>query len=186
MPWGTEPAHLCMFESWHTEEFFVFDMAEQSASFISFFQVIYLNGTLLVNFIMIVIISENHTSTRTHQQDDCWSQCKMLTWVCFTVGLPVVVIVDRCLAGVKVVVLSSLLVCRSHTCSLHSDAYRVLTTGLQLPQEPWEGSIDPMHKWQQFKYSFVYIQISPTCLILGNIFFWKLNSRTRLVGLISM
>ena len=25
-----------------------------------------------------------------------------------------------------------------------------------------------MHKWQQFKYSFVYIQISPTRLILGN------------------
>ena len=46
--------------------------------------------------------------------------------------------------------------------------------------------MDPMHKWRQFKYSFVYIQISPTSLILGNIFFWKLNSRTRLVGLISM
>ena len=30
--------------------------------------------------------------------------------------------------------------------------------------------IDPMHKWRQFKYSFVYIQISPTSLILGNIF----------------
>ena len=26
-------------------------------------------------------------------------------------------------------------------------------------------------KWRQFKYSFVYIQISPTSLILGNIFF---------------
>ena len=32
-------------------------------------------------------------------------------------------------------------------------------------------SIDPMHKWRQFKYSFVYIQISPTSLLLGNIFF---------------
>ena len=31
--------------------------------------------------------------------------------------------------------------------------------------------IDPMHKWRQFKYSFVYIQISPTSLILGNVFF---------------
>ena len=31
--------------------------------------------------------------------------------------------------------------------------------------------IDPMHKWRQFKYSFVYIQISLTSLILGNIFF---------------
>ena len=47
-------------------------------------------------------------------------------------------------------------------------------------------SIYPMHKWRQFKYSFVCIQISPTSLILGNIFFWKFNSRTRLVGLISM
>ena len=32
-------------------------------------------------------------------------------------------------------------------------------------------SIDPMRKWRSFKYSFVYIQISPTSLILGNIFF---------------
>ena len=32
-------------------------------------------------------------------------------------------------------------------------------------------AIDPMHKWRRFKYSFVYIQISPTSLILGNIFF---------------
>ena len=32
-------------------------------------------------------------------------------------------------------------------------------------------SIDPMHKWRLFKYSFVYIQISPTSLSLGNIFF---------------
>ena len=47
-------------------------------------------------------------------------------------------------------------------------------------------NIDPMHKWRQFKYSFVYIQISPISLILGNIFFWKCNSRTRLVGKISM
>ena len=31
--------------------------------------------------------------------------------------------------------------------------------------------IDPMHKWRQFKYFFVYIQISPTSLILGKIFF---------------
>ena len=31
--------------------------------------------------------------------------------------------------------------------------------------------IDPMHKWRQFKYSFFYIQISPTSLILANIFF---------------
>ena len=31
--------------------------------------------------------------------------------------------------------------------------------------------IDPMHKWRLFKYSFVYIQISPTSLSLGNIFF---------------
>ena len=31
--------------------------------------------------------------------------------------------------------------------------------------------IDPMHKWRQFKYSFIYIQTSPTSLILGNIFF---------------
>ena len=31
--------------------------------------------------------------------------------------------------------------------------------------------IDPMHKWRQVKYSSVYIQISPTSLILGNIFF---------------
>ena len=46
--------------------------------------------------------------------------------------------------------------------------------------------IDPMHKWRQFKYSFIYIQISHTSLILGNIFFSKFNSRTRLVGLISM
>ena len=29
--------------------------------------------------------------------------------------------------------------------------------------------IDPMHKWRQFKYSFVYIQVNPTSLILGNI-----------------
>ena len=35
-------------------------------------------------------------------------------------------------------------------------------------------NIDPMHKWRQFKYSFVYIQISPTSLILGNIFFESL------------
>ena len=34
-----------------------------------------------------------------------------------------------------------------------------------------DNSIDPMHKWWQFKYYFVYIQISPTSLILGNIFF---------------
>ena len=46
--------------------------------------------------------------------------------------------------------------------------------------------IDPMHKWQQFKYSFVYIQISPTSLVLSDIFFWKFNSRMRLVSLISM
>ena len=32
-----------------------------------------------------------------------------------------------------------------------------------------------MHKWRQFKYSFVYIHISSTSLILGNIFFWKFN-----------
>ena len=43
-----------------------------------------------------------------------------------------------------------------------------------------------MHKWWQFKYYFVYIQISSTSLFLGNIFFSKFNSRTRLVGLISM
>ena len=35
----------------------------------------------------------------------------------------------------------------------------------------WGGIIDPMYKWRQFKYSFVYIQIIPTSLILGNIFF---------------
>ena len=35
--------------------------------------------------------------------------------------------------------------------------------------------IDPMHKWRQFKHSFVYIQISPTSLILGNISFESLT-----------
>ena len=32
-------------------------------------------------------------------------------------------------------------------------------------------TINPMHTWQQFKYSFVYMQIIPTSLILGKIFF---------------
>ena len=43
-------------------------------------------------------------------------------------------------------------------------------------------AIDPMHKWRQFKYSFVYIQISPTGLILGNIFFWKSKVKTQEQG----
>ena len=31
------------------------------------------------------------------------------------------------------------------------------------------NSIDPMHKWRQFKYSFVYIEISPTSLVLRRV-----------------
>ena len=62
---------------------------------------------------------------------------------------------------------------------LNSDCYFILSKKQRLQSG---RCIDAMHKWRQFKYSFVYIQISPTSLILGNIFFWKFNSRTRLVG----
>ena len=39
-------------------------------------------------------------------------------------------------------------------------------------------------KWPRFKYSFVFIQIRPWCLVQDKIFFWILSLRTRHQGLI--
>ena len=45
-------------------------------------------------------------------------------------------------------------------------------------------SIDPMHEWRRFWYSFVFIQISPTNLVLEFNFQKNMLPKTRLVGLI--
>ena len=45
----------------------------------------------------------------------------------------------------------------------------------------------PIHlipKWPLFRYSFVFIQIRPWCLVQGKISFWIFSSRTRHQGLI--
>ena len=42
-------------------------------------------------------------------------------------------------------------------------------------------SIDPMHKWRQFKYSFDYIQISPTSLVLVTYSFESLTQERGLL-----
>ena len=39
-------------------------------------------------------------------------------------------------------------------------------------------------KWPPFRYSFVFIEIRPWCLVQGKIFFWIFSSRTRHQGLI--
>ena len=45
--------------------------------------------------------------------------------------------------------------------------------------------IDRFHKWRPINYSFVYVLIRPTSLILKEHFFCTLSVLTRLVGLIS-
>ena len=43
-------------------------------------------------------------------------------------------------------------------------------------------SIDPMHKWRRFECSFVYIEISPTSLVLELNFQKNMLPKMRLVG----
>ena len=47
-------------------------------------------------------------------------------------------------------------------------------------------SIDRMHKWRPKKYSFVFVLIRPTSLVLKEHFFCILSMLTRLVRLISI
>ena len=48
-----------------------------------------------------------------------------------------------------------------------------------------KGRIDRMHKWRPTKYSFVFVLIRPTSLVLKEHFFCILSVLTRLVSLIS-
>ena len=74
----------------------------------------------------------------------------------------------------------TILVSRAHAAHGHTKAADRIGNGCQRFSDSWSKlqqlnfvarRIDLMHKWRRFNYSFVYIQISPTSLILGNIFF---------------
>ena len=57
---------------------------------------------------------------------------------------------------------------------------------VMLRQQKSESPIDHMHKWRWFEKSFVYIEISPTSLVLEFNFQKNMLPKLRLVGLIWM
>ena len=52
------------------------------------------------------------------------------------------------------------------------------------PPPGWTRGIHLIPKWPPFRYSFVFIEIRPWCLVRGKIFFRIFSSRTRHQGLI--
>ena len=65
----------------------------------------------------------------------------------------------------------------------------ILSHTAKLPYCIWifadvNTTIHLIPKWPLFRYSFVFIQIRPWCLVQGKIFFWIFSSRTRHQGLI--
>ena len=61
----------------------------------------------------------------------------------------------------------------------------LLYQNIRIFHRQFSATIDRMHKWRLTKYSFVFVLIRPTSLVLKEHFFCILSLLTRLVSLIS-